>query len=117
MEHLREEVSYAIETQPGMTYSAIDGDGHAIVPPAFYKGRVPERWLSSPSFPKPSSYELCGFNGEDVEGIASLDVHHWVADQVARADPSFRCPGFIGRGKQAQAILDSLDEWVRKSSE
>ena len=112
MEALRDEVRFALAVQPGMECPAIDGDGHGIVPLAFYEGRVPKRWLSEDVFRNPRCYEACGFDGGDVHGVASLNVHNWVANRVAAADPTYECPGFYGRGKQARAILESLHVWV-----
>jgi len=96
-----------------MKHAALDGDGHGIVPPDFYQGRVPERWLSETVFRQPCCYEACGIDGEDVHGIATLNVHNWVACRVAGVDPTFACPGFLGRGKQARAIYEALREWAR----
>jgi hypothetical protein len=112
METLRDEVKFALMVQPGREHPALDGDGHAIVPSTFFEGRVPERWLSEDVFRNPRCYEACGYDGEDVHGVATLNVHNWVAHRVAMADPTFECPGFHGRGTQARAILDSLHAWV-----
>ena len=112
METLRDEVRFALTTQSGMEVPALDGEGHAIVSPTFFEGRVPEHWLSEDVFPKPVRYKACGFDGSDVYGIATLDVHDFVANKVAVADPNFQCPGFIGRGKQARAILNALHAWI-----
>ena len=92
MEALRDEVRFARTVQPGMKYAALDGDGHAILPPGFYTGRVPERWLSEDGFPKSWAYKGCGFGGEDVYGTASLAIHNYVAAKVKT------------RGSQARAI-------------
>ena len=95
-----------------MQNAALDGDGHTISSPGFYKGRVPERWLLEDVFRRPLCYKGCGPDGGDVHGIASLDVHVWVACLVAQTDPTFAYPHYLGRGKQARAIWEALTEWV-----
>ena len=111
---LRAEVAYALTRQPGEDGPAIDGDGHGIVSVDWLKKRVPPQWHEAIAGLEQDFADMgVELFGDKTKGISTLRFHDWVALRVCRADESFD-PGahYIGRGRNAQAIQQSLHEWA-----
>ena len=61
---------------------------------------------------------ITGPDGEvvdELKGIYSLDFHYWLAGEAGLPADDFGT--FMGRGFQARAIRDALEEWANSSDE
>ena len=116
LESVRADVKFALTKQPGEEHAAIDGDGHTIYKLSFFARNVPSAWLDEIATTLYHEHELGGYDegGPNVvKGVYALEFHQWVAYHVKKVDPTFRFDaGYIGRGRQAQAIHEALSNWV-----
>ena len=117
LESVRADVKFALTKQPGEEHAALDGDGHTIYKFSFFARSVPSAWLDEIATTLYHEHELGGYDegGPNVvKGVYALEFHQWVVYHIVKkVDPTFRFhDGFIGRGRQAQAIHEALANWV-----
>ena len=119
MESVRAAVTFALTTQPGQPCAALDGDAYAVVPLSYLEGKVPASWLDEIG-DKLLEQHVVDYTGNSphpkrMKGVSTLSFHRWAARQVINVDPSFH-PGdvFIGRGRNARAIIGALSLWAAK---
>ena len=120
MEKIKADIRFALTQQEGQDYAALDGDGHTLVAPEFFDGKIPEDWnvrslerIHHAGTGKHALYQ----NGEPVEQLTAiylLDFHLWVGDMARSADPKLENTwgSYGGRGFMAQAVVRALSEWV-----
>jgi hypothetical protein len=108
----KKEIKEAIEQE------VIVGDGHTLFGPTFYSTLVEESVLrdaglirthvSDTSSPTSTIFDRNGNVIEKLDAIHNLAFLYWIAKKVEVEYPSYG-----GRGTQARAIVEALDEWSR----
>jgi hypothetical protein len=124
MEKIKADIRFALTQQKGQEFAALDGDGHTLVEPDFFIGKVPRSWNLQPlervlhaGTGKHQIYQ----NGEPVDELTAiylLDFHLWVGDIARSADPELENTwgSYGGRGFMAQAVVRALTEWVKEDT-
>ena len=104
-------------TRQALVNGKIVGDGHSIFPPDFYKPYFTDEELAGLTTTYKSdlsSHKSTIFDpttGEPIEslsGIYNLTFLYWLAKQIGATD--YR--DCLGRGSQAQAIVDAIIDKV-----
>jgi hypothetical protein len=125
MEKIKADIRFALTQQKGQEFAALDGDGHTLVAPDFFIGKVPKSWNLQPlervhhsGTGKHQIYQ----SGEPVDELTAiylLDFHLWVGDVARSADPTLENTwgSYGGRGFMAQAVVRALTEWVGEENE
>jgi len=104
----------------GLENGAIDGDGHTIVAPSYFKERgfdIPER-LEQTQVSGSGKHQLFDNDGNAVDkvvGVWCLDFHYWIAGECGLTHHEYGSYG--GRGFQAQAIARALAKWAKENDD
>ena len=122
MDKIKSDIRFALTKQEGQDYAALDGDGHTLVAPDYFDGKIPSEWnvrslerVHRAGTGKHALYQ----NGEPVDQLTAvylLDFHLWVGEMAMAADPTLENTwgGFGGRGFRAQAVVRALTEWSKE---
>ena len=92
MDKIKADIRFALTKQEGQDYAALDGDGHTLVSPDYFDGKVVPEWnvrslerVHRAGTGKHALYQ----NGEPVEQLTAvylLDFHLWVGEMAMAAD-------------------------------
>ena len=117
-DRLRAQVRFATHRQPGQDDAAINGDAYCIQTAEWFEGKVPPEWMKDIRAlqVEHKGWGIMDRNGTPVEsltGISMNSFHNWASEIPRQVDSTYRSGAtFIGRGRNARAIQESLIDWA-----
>ncbi len=116
VELMRRNVVFALTKQPNKSCAALTGDGHSVVSPSWFEGKVSPTWLPDIKNDLVQEFfDLEDNNGNPVasaRGVSLIDFVNWIGGRVQECDPNFSWEDKIGRGARAHSIQSALFDWV-----